>query len=140
MYLAMSDSIFVTAGLALTVWVARTIRRNGRVFLMDAFQGNTELADSVNRLLVFGFYLAGVGYVTLFVGTSRPLESALAVVEVLLERIGGLLLVLGIAHFLVLFVLRRMRIGGPERSGHARPPHGAGGWSPESAPLGKVLD
>ena len=139
MHLAISDSIFVMAGLALTVWVAHTMRRNGRVFLMDAFQGNAELADSVSRLLVFGFYLVGMGYVTLLVGTSHPLESALAVVEVLLDRIGGLLLVLGVAHFLVLFILRRMRISGPDRSGHARAGHG-GGWSPESAPLGKVLE
>jgi len=139
MYLAISDSIFVMAGLALTVWVARTMRRNGRVFLMDAFQSNAELADSVSRLLVFGFYLIGMGYVTLLVGTSRPLEGALAVAEVLLDRIGGLLLVLGIAHFLILFVLRRMRISGQDRSGHARAGHGSG-WSPEGSPLGKVLD
>lgn len=46
-----------------TVWVAQTLVRNGRTFLIDAFHGNVELADSVSHLLVVGFYLINVGYV-----------------------------------------------------------------------------
>ena len=38
-----------------TVWVARTLHKNGRIFLVDAFGGSEELADSVNHLLVVGF-------------------------------------------------------------------------------------
>jgi len=35
--------------------VAQTLRHNGRSFLIDAFHGNRELADSVNHLLVVAF-------------------------------------------------------------------------------------
>jgi hypothetical protein len=38
--------------LPLTVWVARNLFRNGRIFLVDCFHGNESLADSVNQLLV----------------------------------------------------------------------------------------
>lgn len=48
-------SSYLVISVALTVWVARTLYRSGRVFLLDAFRGNEELADSVNRLLVVGF-------------------------------------------------------------------------------------
>jgi len=54
--------IYLAISIALTVWVARTLHKNGRVFLVDVFHGNEALADSVNHLLVVGFYPA----------TSRP--------------------------------------------------------------------
>jgi hypothetical protein len=41
--------------ITLTVWVARTLHKRGAIFLVDAFQGNAELAASVNHLLVVGF-------------------------------------------------------------------------------------
>ena len=43
---------YLAISIGLTIWVARTLHQNGRVFLVDAFRGNTELADSVNHLLV----------------------------------------------------------------------------------------
>lgn len=58
-------AIYLLVSVALTVWVARTLHKNGRIFLVDSFGGNEPLADSVNHLLVVGFYLMNIGYVTL---------------------------------------------------------------------------
>jgi hypothetical protein len=55
-------AIYLPITIALTVWVARTLFTNGRVFLVDIFQGNEVLADSVNKLLLVGFYLINIGY------------------------------------------------------------------------------
>ncbi len=49
--------VYLLLSIALTVWVARTLFKNGRIFLVDVFHGNEALADSVNHLLVVGFYL-----------------------------------------------------------------------------------
>src|SRR5678809_71887 len=57
--------IYLTISITLTVWVARTLHKNGRIFLVDSFLGNEQLADSVNHLLVVGFYLINIGYVSL---------------------------------------------------------------------------
>jgi hypothetical protein len=56
---------YLAISIALTVWVARTLHKNGRIFLVDSFHGNEPLADSVNHLLVVGFYLINIGYVAL---------------------------------------------------------------------------
>ena len=56
---------YLAISIALTVWVARTLHKNGRIFLVDSFLGNEALADSVNHLLVVGFYLVNIGFVTL---------------------------------------------------------------------------
>ena len=57
--------IYLVVSVVLTIWVARTLFKNGRIFLVDAFHGNEKMADSVNHLLVVGFYLINIGYVTL---------------------------------------------------------------------------
>ena len=72
MYIVGSYAVYLTISLLVTVWVARTLHKNGRVFLVEAFHGNAELADSVNHLLVVGFYLVNLGYVALACGRERP--------------------------------------------------------------------
>src|SRR5580658_1860961 len=139
MYIVMSYAVYLAIGLALTVWVAGTLERNGRIFLVDAFQGNADLADSVNRLLVVGFYLINAGYVTLALSTSGTLGSARAAMELVSDKIGVVLLVLGCMHFFNLYVFHRLRKPGNERTDRARA-HAGGGWSPEGAPMGKVLE
>ncbi|MGA2736304.1 MAG: hypothetical protein ABSG65_02515 [Bryobacteraceae bacterium] len=140
MHIAISYTAYLAIGLALTVWVGRTLRRNGQVFLMGAFQGNAELAGSVNRLLLFGFYLVNVGYVIWTMSTYPNPENGFAAIEKLKDKVGGALMVLGVTYFVVLFAFRRLWKGGNDRSGQARASHAPGGWSPESAPLGKVLE
>ena len=93
----------------LTIWVAHTLSRSGRVFLVDVFRGNEELADSVNHLLVVGFYLINFGYVALALRTQKLVETPRAAVEELSWKVGLVLLVLGGMHFFNMFVFSRMR-------------------------------
>jgi hypothetical protein len=100
---------YLAISIVLTVWVARTLHSAGRVFLLDAFHGNAELADSVNKLLVVGFYLINVGYITLALKTSDPLSNFRGVIELESTKLGVVLLILGGMHFFNMFVLARMR-------------------------------
>ena len=75
MYVIACYFSYLAISIALTIWVARTLKNSGRVFLIEAFNGNEELADSVNRLLVVGFYLINVGYIALALKTRRPTED-----------------------------------------------------------------
>jgi len=95
--------------LSVTIWVAHTLHKNGRVFLVDAFHGNTELADSVNHLLVVGFYLINVGYVALVLRATETLNTLRASIELVSDKVGLVLLVLGFMHFFNLFVFSRIR-------------------------------
>jgi len=100
---------YLTISVALTVWVARTLFKNGRIFLVDVFRGNADLADSVNRLLVVGFYLINLGYVTLALRMGYEVATLQASIEALSEKVGFVLLVLGFMHFFNLYVFSRMR-------------------------------
>ena len=100
---------YLAISIGVTIWVARTLHASGRIFLVDAFHGNAELADSVNRLLVVGFYLINVGYIALALKTSEPLTDFRQVIELESTKLGVVLLILGGMHFFNMFVLARMR-------------------------------
>ncbi len=101
--------LYLAISIVLTVWVARTLFANGRVFLVDVFHGNEKLADSVNHLLVVGFYLINLGYISLMLRLGYEVKDARYSIEALSVKLGAVLLVLGGMHFLNLFVFSRMR-------------------------------
>jgi hypothetical protein len=101
--------IYIAISVALTVWVARTLHKNGRIFLVDVFHGNESLADSVNHLLVVGFYLINLGYVSLALEIDRKIETPQSSIEALSWKIGLTLLTLGAMHFFNLYIFSRMR-------------------------------
>ena len=68
--------VYLGISVAMTIWVARTLHKNGRIFLVDVFHGNEPLADSVNHLLVVGFYLINLGYVSLALKLGYTIASA----------------------------------------------------------------
>jgi hypothetical protein len=101
--------IYITLSVALTVWVARTLHKNGRIFLVQAFHGNEQMADSVNHLLVVGFYLINIGYITLALKYGDKPATVQDAVEFLSTKIGLVLVVLGGMHFFNMFNFDKMR-------------------------------
>lgn len=100
---------YLVASVGLTIWVAQTLFKNGRIFLVDTFLGNEPLADSVNRLLVVGFYLINVGAVSLALKYGLKPRDKVEGVEWFSTKMGGVLLVLGVMHFFNIYVFSRMR-------------------------------
>jgi hypothetical protein len=99
--------MYLAISVALTVWVARTLSKNGRVFLVNSFESDERLADSVNHLLVVGFYLINMGYVTLALKLGDKPVSAQEAIEFLSTKVGLVLLVLGAMHFFNVFVIAK---------------------------------
>ena len=99
------DLIYLLIAVPLTIRVAST----GKVFLVDCFCGNTELADSGNHLLVAGFYLLNIGFVTLFLRLKGGVADYQDLVEALSNKIGIITLVLGMAHLTNLYLFNHFR-------------------------------
>jgi hypothetical protein len=100
---------YIATGIVLVAWVARTLSRNGRIFLVDVFNGNEPLADSVNHLLVVGFCLINFGYIALALRVGHNIASARQAIEACADKVGMVLLVLGAMHFFNLYVFSRIR-------------------------------
>ncbi|MEU3829902.1 hypothetical protein GT045_05005 [Streptomyces sp. SID486] len=101
--------IYLVVSIALTVWVARTLSRNGRIFLADVLRGDEKLAGAVNHLLVVGFYLVNLGFVALYLSGDDTIEDTRGVFEALSTKLGVVLLVLGVMHLANVYVLSRIR-------------------------------
>ena len=119
--IVVSYLVYLLISVTLTIWVARTLHKRGAIFLVDAFHGNAELAASVNHLLVVGFYLINIGFVTLALKTTAVITDSRAAIEMLSDKLGFVLLTLGGMHFFNLFVFSRIRAHGRE-NGPRRPP------------------
>jgi hypothetical protein len=101
--------VYIALSIPLTIWVAQTLHKNGRIFLIDSFRGNERLADSVNHLLVVGFYLINIGYVALALKERIAPTDVREVLETISRKIGVVMLVLGAMHFFNILVFSKMR-------------------------------
>jgi hypothetical protein len=108
-YAMIAYAIYLPLALAMTVWVARTLHKNGRVFLLQAFHGREDMADSVNHLLVVGFYLINLGFITATLCWGKRPLVAHETVEFVSTKLGITLLVLGAMHFFNMFNFDKMR-------------------------------
>ncbi|RWY54134.1 hypothetical protein [Mucilaginibacter gilvus] len=108
-YFILTYAVYLTVSILLTVWVAKVLFNNGRIFLVDIFHGNAPLADSVNKLLVVGFYLVNIGYMCLVLKETNTIKSTQEVIEVLSYKIGTIILILGAMHFFNVVVFFKLR-------------------------------
>jgi hypothetical protein len=145
-FIEWSYFIYLAISLVVTVWVARTLYKRGRVFLVDSFQGDKELADSINHLLVVGFYLVNIGFVGLALRSEGNLVNLRQAIEMLSAKLGWVLVILGGMHFMNIYIFSRFRDRHlprttPPLSPTARitPPPTPGGSTPTSGPITDYL-
>ena len=121
MFTVYSYIVYLIVSVTLTIWVARTLHHRGRIFLIDAFHGNEAVADSVNHLLVVGFYLVNIGYVSLALKFGDKPSDLQGSIEFLSIKIGLVLVVLGGMHFFNVFNFAKMRRKGTRPAAAAIP-------------------
>jgi hypothetical protein len=109
MHILASYLIYLFISVNLTIWVARTLHKRGAIFLVDAFNGDAELAASVNHLLVVGFYLINIGFVCLALKSDALIANWRQAIEMMSDKLGLVLLTLGGMHFFNLYVFSRVR-------------------------------
>ncbi len=108
-YTVLSYSLYLVLTVSLTIWVATTLFNNGKVFLLEIFHGEEELASSVNKLLVVGFYLINIGYAVYILDNMGNVTDLPSMMRKLSRSVGMIILILGGMHFFNLFVLFEMR-------------------------------
>lgn len=99
MYAVSAYLVYLAISIALTVWVARTLSKNGFVFLTECFGHDQMLAASTNHLLVVGFYLVNLGWILLTLRFGAPPETAIDTIQFLSSKIGIVVVALGLMHF-----------------------------------------
>jgi hypothetical protein len=101
--------VYLALSLGITYWVGQTLHGNGRVFLVENFEGQEALADSINHLLLVGFYLVNVGFVSLALRYGTKPTDLVGAFEFLSTKVGLVVVILGFMHFTNMRLLVRYR-------------------------------
>ncbi|MBI1346527.1 hypothetical protein GC163_09590 [bacterium] len=107
--LAWTYAAYLTASGVITVWFGQTLHHHGRVLLIDTFHGNTRIADAVNHLLLVGFYLVNLAFVTLTLKSGLQVTGFQDGLEVLAQKLGLIMTVLGVWHFKNMLICHYVR-------------------------------
>lgn len=108
--------IYLPIVIVLTWYVAHTLFKNGKIFMLDIFHGKTDIALSTNRLFETGFYLLNLGFALLIMEITTEIFSSQNLMEVLSTKIGGFSIYLGIMLFFNLYLFFRGRRISRERA------------------------
>ena len=104
-------AVYLPIVIVLTYYVAHTLFKNGKVFMLDIFKGREEIAVATNTLFKVGFYLLNLGFALLILEIDEfeynPFDTYQELIESLSEKIGGFSIYLGIMLFLNLFLFFR---------------------------------
>ena len=103
--------IYLPLVIILTWYVAHTLFKNSKVFMLEIFRGKTEIALSTNKLFETGFYLLNLGYAFLIMEITTEIGNGdnRTLLETLSTRIGGFCIYLGIMLFFNLYLFFRGR-------------------------------
>lgn len=131
--------LYLLASIGLTVLVGSTLSKHGKVYLAEVFGNDSRLANSVNQLLVVGFYLVSFGFVALWLSTDTKVTNAHEVLEVVSLKLGTIALVLGAMHLVNVAVFNRIRRRhfGPQRM-PAYPGPASAPLPAQSAPMAPI--
>ncbi|MDP4663360.1 MAG: hypothetical protein NWS74_06830 [Salibacteraceae bacterium] len=102
--------IYLPIALFLTYYVARTLFKNGKVFMLDIFKGREEIASATNRLFEMGFYLLNLGFALMILKinfNNDYLFDKQMLIEALSTKVGGFSIYLGVMLFLNLYLFFR---------------------------------
>lgn len=102
-YKLLSYLIYLPLMFYITVIVGKVLYKNGLPFLVDMFHEDINLADTLNKLLLVGYYLVNLGFVAVSINTFYNISNATEAFEELTKRIGINILSLAVLHYMNMF-------------------------------------
>lgn len=99
--------IYLPVAILLTWYVAHTLFKSGKIFMMDIFHGREVIANSTNRLFEVGFYLLNLGFALLILRIGHQLENNQSMIEALSRKVGGYSIYLGVMLFMNMMLFFR---------------------------------
>jgi uncharacterized BrkB/YihY/UPF0761 family membrane protein len=116
--------IYLPVVLVLTWYVAHTLFKNSKVFMLDIFHGKEDIAFSTNKLFEVGFYLLNLGFALIIMPIGAVLTNKQEMMETLSSKIGGFAIYLGVMLFFNLYLFFRGRRISKQRSAeHLQAPY-----------------
>ena len=91
--------------IVLVGWKCFTV---GKTYLLDLFT-DINICNSINRILLIGYYLMNIGYVTFSLSEGLKTETSELFIVSIFTKIAKTLLLIAIMHYINVFLLTNFR-------------------------------
>ena len=101
----MAYIIYLLITYLITVHVGMRFYKNGRLYILALMEGNEATTDSINRILLIGYYLLNLGYASLMISNWETVVTYADLVRTITTMTGRIILTLAIVHYLNMTVI-----------------------------------
>ena len=92
---------YLAVCILITVFVARTLRTHGAIYITERSKDNSTLVKAKTHLMVVGFYLVTLGTVGLALRFGGNATDTRTAIEILSMKLGIVILIIGFFHFVM---------------------------------------
>lgn len=82
---------------------------NGAHYLHDIFENDLETANTINKLLLVGYYLINLGYVAVSLSFWPTITNYILLIELIAERTSWIVLSLALMHYINMLWVRVLK-------------------------------
>lgn len=89
----------------ITVHVGLRFYKNGKHYILVLLQGDEQLTDSINRMLLTGYYLVNLGYIAISIQQWKTIDTVTALLTSVCTMTGKIMIILAVMHYINMGVL-----------------------------------
>lgn len=97
--------IYLLLTYLITVHVGLRFYKNGRLYILNLLNGDQELTNFINRLLLVGYYLLNLGYAAMMISIWEAITNWIDLFTSISIMTGRIMLTLGVIHFMNMTVI-----------------------------------
>ncbi len=112
MYNIISYLIYLIITFYITIFVGWKVYKIGFIYLTNLID-NHSVCQSINNLLLIGYYLVNLGFSAISLQNWEKVDSITIMFSSLSYKIGFILFILGILHFInlsIIYIVRKNKI------------------------------
>ena len=107
-------AIYLLFTFTIIVYVGKLCYRHGKIYSLQIFNGNEELTNRTNSILLLCYYLFNLGYCLLTIYSWETINTWKACMENICMRAGFILISIGILHLInigaIIFISQKKNI------------------------------
>ncbi|PZP46153.1 MAG: hypothetical protein DI598_12475 [Pseudopedobacter saltans] len=104
-YNILSYLIYSVIMIYIIIWVGKKFHQNGRIFIVQLYNGQIESVDTTNNLLLVAYYLFNMGYAILQFSSWPQVEDIATVISSVSKTSDLLILILALLHYNNMFII-----------------------------------
>ena len=104
-YNILSYFIYGCITVFIIIYVGKMFHQNGRIFILQLFQGKESLTDTTNNILLLAYYLFNIGYSVIQFSFWESIRNLVEMISSVSLKTGILVLILALTHYVNIFII-----------------------------------